>query len=669
GPSQVSVSGPSLPFDTDGRQKMTLHCTVPASTYNPSLTYAWRRLPSNTVVSTTSSFTFTVTPQDDGKQIQCTASNSQYSELQAHDTFTLDVNYPPTAAPTIANYNDILYAGDTLTLTCTVRGGKPVVRQVNFICDDKADGSDVVRQDDVSSSITLTGLVPANDGDDCTCSADWKTYGWYTLTAHRRLVVYYKPSSPDIQAANGTSYPFIAGETTNASLVCESSDHGNPAASYTWPQTGGGHTWTDSQGRGRLTFDLLTPSHSGKQVTCHASNNYTEHKQDPVVDGSFHLQVYYHPIISMDPRADSNNCYLTFDRRSCEVTEGQGLHINCTSHSNPSPVSTVWTKDGSNVASGSMLTIDVTNRTVHTDQTVRSHLTVNSQPHNVTVNESDTVYMECRADGRPTPTMRLVNTDSGQEKNYTDGGHVTLEDRDSWLTYTLYHADCQDAGTYRCTAGNDVSKPRRDSINALPSANYRGTPVHLPFDVVAHPVPDTFQLSYLGTIDSGVGSVTDVPHSHLTITCSPTQAVYIATCNITVKNMTESDAGFYNVRIGNAYGYGDIRAPNNGGNKRRRSEHWRYSGGDSGGDDCSFCCHGNRFLPVGMATALDTSMCWSDDVNRGQMVEMDSVEDAAETQPPSVYEDLKRRDMDLPSEYSQLSKRTSYANVGSGYEK
>ena len=100
---------------------------------------------------------------------------------------------PPISPPVIHNSTSqgFVYQGDPLTLTCTVTGGKPVSNtSVTFVCPGKTDTSDVTSTTDVSSSVTYSAVEASDNGAVCTCSAQWKSYDWYTLTASTSINVY-----------------------------------------------------------------------------------------------------------------------------------------------------------------------------------------------------------------------------------------------------------------------------------------------------------------------------------------------------------------------------------------------------------------------------------------------------------------------------------------------
>ena len=91
GPSTVTVTGPTSPVDTNGQTLTTLTCQPSIST--PSVPwYTWRRLPGSSVVGSEKTLNFTASRDGDGVTYECTATNSQFSDLSASDTYTLSLN-------------------------------------------------------------------------------------------------------------------------------------------------------------------------------------------------------------------------------------------------------------------------------------------------------------------------------------------------------------------------------------------------------------------------------------------------------------------------------------------------------------------------------------------------------------------------------------------------
>ena len=97
---------------------------------------------------------------------------------------------PPPSAPVIEGYTDgaILPVGHSLTLTCSVHGGKPLVTAVHFSCPSHDDVTlDRTTQNVVISTLRIQ-LTSSSDGMVCSCSAQWKN-STYSLSSSRLLRV------------------------------------------------------------------------------------------------------------------------------------------------------------------------------------------------------------------------------------------------------------------------------------------------------------------------------------------------------------------------------------------------------------------------------------------------------------------------------------------------
>ena len=85
----------------------------------------------------------------------------------------------------------------------------------------------------------------------------------------------------------------------------------------------------------------------------------------------------------------------------------------------------------------------------------------NSQFHNLTVNETDVVTLQCTAVGRPTPAMRIMvnNRETAQQPQ----GEVTEEVMVT-LTNMTSHARCEDGGQYMCTLTDQGNSRNTQSV-------------------------------------------------------------------------------------------------------------------------------------------------------------------------------------------------------------
>ena len=79
--------------------------------------------------------------------------------------------------------------GETLEMTCSVPGGKPLVTSVNFSCPHHPDRTpDIIEASFVTSDLEIK-LKSSDDGALCVCSALWKSSAWYPKISTRVLVV------------------------------------------------------------------------------------------------------------------------------------------------------------------------------------------------------------------------------------------------------------------------------------------------------------------------------------------------------------------------------------------------------------------------------------------------------------------------------------------------
>ena len=107
--------------------------------------------------------------------------------------FPVCVSDPPTDPPVIhsSSSESFVSQGDPLTLTCSVRGGKPVTEtSVTFDCPNKPDMTDVEGTTEVSSSLVFDPVAVSDNGRVCTCRPQWKTYDWYTPQKQTTVTVY-----------------------------------------------------------------------------------------------------------------------------------------------------------------------------------------------------------------------------------------------------------------------------------------------------------------------------------------------------------------------------------------------------------------------------------------------------------------------------------------------
>ncbi|XP_070174698.1 uncharacterized protein [Littorina saxatilis] len=203
-----------LPFQTDGSQELTLTCrpdtTVQVTQYRWSVTCA--RQTGNTCVYLPKS-------EDDRNVVACTVTladgRSAVGRLQ------IMLEYPPQTPPVINGYKkgDVLQAGDDLRLTCSVLGGKPLVKNVILSCDGHPDTApDIAGQTEVHSVLEFKSVRVEDNGKRCICTAEWKDTDWYRLSVTTTLIV----NGTDMEQheeQKGPSVPIIAGGAAGGVVV------------------------------------------------------------------------------------------------------------------------------------------------------------------------------------------------------------------------------------------------------------------------------------------------------------------------------------------------------------------------------------------------------------------------------------------------------------------
>ncbi|KAK7477528.1 hypothetical protein BaRGS_00031213 [Batillaria attramentaria] len=177
-----------------------------------------------------------------------------------------------------------------------------------------------------------------------------------------------------------------------------------------------------------------------------------------------------------------------------------------------------------------------------------------------TVDEGQSVTFDCQADGRPTPTVTLVNRDSNTE----------IATESSPLSHIVSSARCEDAGVYTCSASNGIGPDQVETttllVNCRPrvsddvkfTVNFQGEPVFFVFNVTAYPAPDTFTFNYIGpTLTSGIQD-NNLTGIDLSLTCHQrSRPLFMTSCSIVVFNVTSAAAsGFYRLTLTNSRGNG-----------------------------------------------------------------------------------------------------------------
>ncbi|KAK7092478.1 hypothetical protein V1264_008216 [Littorina saxatilis] len=217
--SNIAVSvtaSETLPFQTDGSQELTLTCqpdtTVQVMQYRWSVTCARQMQTGKTCV-------YLPKPEDGMKGVACTVTLAD--GRSAVGRLEIMLEYPPQTPPVINGYKkgDVLQAGDDLRLTCSVLGGKPLVKNVILSCDGHPDTApDIAGQTEVHSVLEFKSVRVEDNGKRCICTAEWKDTDWYRLSVITTLIV----NGTDIEhheEQKGPSVPIIAGGAAGGVVV------------------------------------------------------------------------------------------------------------------------------------------------------------------------------------------------------------------------------------------------------------------------------------------------------------------------------------------------------------------------------------------------------------------------------------------------------------------
>ncbi|XP_025102240.1 uncharacterized protein LOC112568904 isoform X2 [Pomacea canaliculata] len=471
--------------------------------------------------------------------------------------------------------------GNDLRCTCSVSdlGSPPGVLQWN-----------------TTGSAELRVLaVQAGDVGTYTCQLLWNNT--VVQSVEYTLTMASPPSIPVIFSLGGTTgtpaYPFLMG--TSGILGCQSNQTGRPQATYSWPVPA-----TGQASGSKLTFYNLSREDNGRTVKCRASNNYTANRR-PVDDATFVLQVYYDPVINFTRFSDGSDCVkvsTVSHYKQCVVAEGQMVHINCTADSNPSPLSFRWLSQKKDVYSNSSeLVITSANHTIHngdynctvvtkqenmdsrlplTSSAVLTvivgyspivlHFTINNVD-NMTVNvqEKSHVDMKCLCNGRPAPSIRLINvTDPEHFLNQFEAtGNISVDEQRWGVNFSMDQVPCEASGIYKCDVKNSLgqdSQSRTLLVNCAPrgtfgdgNVNITSSTGELIVRMTAYPTPMVEKITFLGLNKSSDGE--PVKENTIYVQCSASSLAPAAvTCNITVINMAKSEEGFYRIVFSNNLG-------------------------------------------------------------------------------------------------------------------
>ncbi|KAK7497500.1 hypothetical protein BaRGS_00011342, partial [Batillaria attramentaria] len=179
----------------------------------------------------------------DGAVYNCTQTWN--TRVVSFVNYTMRVQHPPSG-PIITGYttNQVLTAGDNVSLTCTVSGGNPPVNNITFYC--LRQNTNVTGEFDSSlSSITVTidRLRVSDDGTECVCTGEWPPDPSLHLEAviHLNLVgrdLYDRPQPRQQEPDNYTGlvlYEDIRGSKRDQTVDVTGSEYENTGMNTSRP--------------------------------------------------------------------------------------------------------------------------------------------------------------------------------------------------------------------------------------------------------------------------------------------------------------------------------------------------------------------------------------------------------------------------------------------------
>ncbi|XP_064595903.1 uncharacterized protein LOC135462605 [Liolophura sinensis] len=190
---------------------------------------------STSVQTTTRTFTFTATAEENGAELYCNASNSVTDLPVQSQVHTLNVQYPPRSGILLSGYvnNTAAESGETLTLTCQVGKGNPrPVLTWSSVCGQ----TNTVPGNDGSQKMSISITVrPSLNQKTCVCKGSQSgALTRWTEQKSRTFNVMFGPDSLQLRADSGQSGNTVTViENSTVTFTCISGES-NPAAVLSW---------------------------------------------------------------------------------------------------------------------------------------------------------------------------------------------------------------------------------------------------------------------------------------------------------------------------------------------------------------------------------------------------------------------------------------------------
>lgn len=432
--------------------KVTLVCTIAGG--NPLAILSWNCTGTftNSTISNISSYSveFIVKQNDNNRFCTCTATHMIPSyRKQVHHQ--LVVYYGPVNVPSIRqNPKGGIINGNSVTLTCEVSGGNPLVTLM-WNC------SGPTLNNTAGNKASYSVVISVDKQDNkkiCACSTMHPDPS-YEHTIQHVLDVLFGPDSPRL--IPNPMMPWFEGNITSMKCIYE---EGNPVSTIEWKRE---NNVQSVESNPILDLGMVSKDDLNSSIICVVSNKYGTVESEVV-----YLDIEYYPRIEIGNEKLLKN-------------EGENLTVSCSATGNPLP-SVSWSEysnDFKNATiSESVLLIEDIDR--HHDGTFTCKakskskkygnlvtekeilVVVNFAP-DVTVSkdlsqisENEVLTLTCKANGKPT--------------DYTYGWRHTFEGKyirtlpSVTETLILTNLSYQDIGRYECFVNNGIQN-RNGTLN------------------------------------------------------------------------------------------------------------------------------------------------------------------------------------------------------------
>ncbi|KAH3811415.1 hypothetical protein DPMN_139825 [Dreissena polymorpha] len=419
---------------------------------------------------TTSTLAITPTVEDHGSTIYCNVSNG-YGQIISNRRINLDVLVFPSR-PTVQHKSVIIsdtitvILNSTVSLECNSSGNpKP---NISWILSNRS----VINN--TAIEVTLDNRV---NTDVITCratSALQPTYGAIIPTYNTTdllINILYSPSIPTCSIGDTliTEYTIRAIKNKPLNINCTSKSN-PPPTSYSWTLPGGikqdGQQLTISRVllEGPYTLDVnnvMNSTFSPQVITGHANSIFTLDILFPVAVHNIENKTVLRnqtlsvtcPVTLGNP-PETSFTWIHVDT-SHTVGRDQGLLLPNmqTTHEGfyKCQANNTMTPTGCCVLPAydeTMFYVDVQ----YAANITRFYATGFENVPNITVNESQTVILQCDSDGDPLASMLLINNTRG-ENDLIRGNYYNT------ISASISHARCEyDMGIYQCRANNTHNK-------------------------------------------------------------------------------------------------------------------------------------------------------------------------------------------------------------------